>query len=113
MVIAKTLMCRSVNSGTRKLGTMLSSDATVYFAMHQFKDRLSEMSPCVFASKYVTPHHTDDLLPIKFKCQYSSLASLLGSPAQANYCSANARIDHAAARDRLAGRLSPSIQWGP
>lgn len=68
---------------------------------------------CVFASKYVTPHHTDDLLPIKFKCQYSSLASLLGSPAQANYCSANARVDHAAARDRLAGRLSLSIQWGP
>ena len=68
---------------------------------------------CVFASKYVMSYCMDDLLPVKFKCQYSSLASLLGSPAQANYCSANARIDRAAARDRVSGRPSLSIQWGP
>ena len=43
---------------------------------------------------------------------FSSVASLLGAPGQANYSAANAALDAAAQRAQTAGSMAASVQWG-
>ena len=50
---------------------------------------------------------------LDFFALFSSVASLLGTPAQGNYCAANAFMDSFCSFLRDNGRNAVSIQWGP
>ncbi|KAK9815806.1 hypothetical protein WJX72_009873 [[Myrmecia] bisecta] len=51
-------------------------------------------------------------LPLRQVILFSSVASLLGTPGQANYAAANAAMDGWATQQQTAGTAVVSIQWG-
>lgn len=69
----------------------------------------------VLAGKVRGAMHLHDLtrdLPLDFFVVYSSAASMLGLPGQANYACANALLDGLASRRRQLGLPALSISWG-
>ena len=50
---------------------------------------------------------------LDFFALFSSVAALLGTPAQGNYCAGNAFMDSFAVHRRENGRKAVSVQWGP
>jgi acyl transferase domain-containing protein/acyl carrier protein len=81
---------------------------------------LLELSPAairtVLAGKAAGAAYLDELTdddPLDWFVLYSSAASVLGSPGQANYAAANAYIDVLAHRRIMRGRPAQVINWGP
>jgi 7-keto-8-aminopelargonate synthetase-like enzyme/NAD(P)-dependent dehydrogenase (short-subunit alcohol dehydrogenase family)/acyl carrier protein len=58
-------------------------------------------------------HRLTQELRLDFFVSFSSMASLTGSPGQANYAAANAFLDSLANLRRAEGQVALSIQWGP
>ena len=52
------------------------------------------------------------LAPVNATVMFSSIASFLGGPGQANYTSANAALDAEAAVQQAQGNAGSSVQWG-
>ncbi|MBL9006659.1 MAG: SDR family NAD(P)-dependent oxidoreductase [Myxococcales bacterium] len=69
----------------------------------------------VFAAKALAALHLHEAtrsLPLDLFVVYSSAASVLGSPGQANYAAANAFVDALCQSRRAEGLPALSIQWG-
>merc|ERR1719305_387445 len=58
-------------------------------------------------------HEACEGLALDFFVCYSSIAALLGTPAQGNYSAANAFMDSFATYRRGQGLAATSVQWGP
>lgn len=70
----------------------------------------------VFKPKVAGAWHLHTLLrdaPLDFFVLFSSVASMLGSPSQGNYASANAFLDALAQHRRAQSLPAVSINWGP
>jgi len=69
------------------------------------------LAPKAFGARYLDRLTKDD--DLDFFILYSSAASVLGSPGQANYAAGNALLDGLAADRRAHGLPATGINWGP
>ncbi len=69
------------------------------------------LAPKAFGARYLDRLTKDD--DLDFFILYSSAASVLGSPGQANYAAANALLDGLAAERQAQGLPATGINWGP
>ncbi|HEY1067979.1 MAG TPA: SDR family NAD(P)-dependent oxidoreductase, partial [Pirellulales bacterium] len=79
------------------------------------RDQSRERFDAVMGAKVQGAWHLDDLSrnqPVEHFVLFSSAASLLGSPGQGNYASANAFLDSLAASRRMEGLPGLAVNWG-
>ncbi len=69
------------------------------------------IQPKAIAAQWLHEGTQDD--PLDHFVLYSSIASLVGSPAQGNYAAANALLDALAVLRHSQGQPALSVQWGP
>ncbi|HEY9304583.1 MAG TPA: SDR family NAD(P)-dependent oxidoreductase, partial [Mycobacterium sp.] len=69
------------------------------------------LAPKAFGARHL--HRLTMYDDLEFFIVYSSAASVLGSPGQANYATANALLDGLVAERRAHGLAATSINWGP
>jgi acyl transferase domain-containing protein/NADPH:quinone reductase-like Zn-dependent oxidoreductase/acyl carrier protein len=69
------------------------------------------LAPKAFGARHL--HRLTQYDDLEFFIVYSSAASVLGSPGQANYATANALLDGLVAERRAHGLAATSINWGP
>ncbi|ORV36772.1 type I polyketide synthase [Mycobacterium conspicuum] len=69
------------------------------------------LAPKAFGGHYLHRLTKDD--DLDFFIVYSSASSVLGSPGQANYATANALLDGLVAARRAQGLPATSVNWGP
>ncbi len=69
------------------------------------------LAPKAFGAHYLDRLTRDD--DLEFFLMYSSASSVIGSPGQANYATANALLDGLVADRRAQGLPATSINWGP
>jgi acyl transferase domain-containing protein/acyl carrier protein len=81
---------------------------------------LSQQTPerfrTTFAPKAFGAYHLHELTKnddLDFFVLYSSMSSVLGSPGQANYATANALLDGLVAERKAQGLPATSLNWGP
>ncbi len=80
------------------------------------RDQTPEKLSRVFAAKVrglANLHELTAVDPVKLFVAYSSVASVLGAPGQANHSAANAFMDALIARRRAANLPGLTINWGP
>ncbi|MDO8300150.1 type I polyketide synthase, partial [Lacisediminimonas sp.] len=104
-----------------QFGEQLPALAGVIHAAGVLDDGLvTEQSPERFARLFAPKvqgalhlHQATRHLPLDFFVLYSSVAALLGSPAQSSYAAANAFLDGLAQHRHAHGLCATSIAWGP
>ncbi len=69
------------------------------------------LAPKAFGARHLHRLTKDD--DLEFFIVYSSAASVLGSPGQANYVAANALLDGLVAQRNAQGLPATSVNWGP
>lgn len=80
--------------------------------MQQTADRFTAVAGPKVDGAWRLHQQTADL-PLDFFVMFSSVASVMGSPGQSNYASANAFMDGLAHYRRRRGLAATSINWGP
>ncbi|MCV7348957.1 SDR family NAD(P)-dependent oxidoreductase [Mycobacterium parmense] len=95
-------------AGVAHLAGVLDDALLTQQSVEHFRTTLA---PKAFGARYLDRLTRDD--DLEFFVMYSSAASVIGSPGQANYASANALLDGLVADRRAQGLPATGINWGP
>jgi len=95
-------------AGVAHLAGVLDDALLSQQSLERFRTTLA---PKAFGARHLDRLTRDD--DLEFFMVYSSAASVIGSPGQANYATANALLDGLVADRRAQGLPATSINWGP
>ncbi len=95
-------------AGVAHLAGVLDDALLTQQSLEHFRTTLT---PKAFGACHLDRLTKDD--DLEFFIAYSSAASVIGSPGQANYAAANALLDGLVAQRRAQGLPATSINWGP
>ncbi len=95
-------------AGVAHLAGVLDDALLTQQSLERFRTTLA---PKAFGARYLDRLTRED--DLEFFMVYSSASSVIGSPGQANYATANALLDGLVADRRAQGLPATSINWGP